>query len=143
MFQTYNVTLQLTQLIWVSGNNRGLTQWKWKKNVGCNIKACLGFYLFPPSTLFASQSFLKYLCFENILQNMSCFFNLCCMSCFDIVYVEWVLWRSYITLCGLKAKVFMLEKMLQSLSSITFKFFLHVCVMYNCCIESNNCWIYF
>jgi hypothetical protein len=28
MFQTYNVILQLTQLISVFWNNRGLTQWK-------------------------------------------------------------------------------------------------------------------
>jgi hypothetical protein len=130
-------------LIWVSWNNRGSTQWKMEEKCRMQYQIMFRFLSIPSFNFICKPKFLQIFVFWRHFTKHEVFFQfvlhelfwhcLCCMGLVKVLHNS----------CGLKAEVFMLEKMLQSLSSKVFKFFLHVCIMYNCCIESNNCWIHF
>jgi len=75
MFQTYNVTLQLTQLIWVSGNNRGLTQWKWKKKCRMQYQSMFRFLSFPSFNFICKPKFLQIFVFWKHFTKHELFFQ--------------------------------------------------------------------
>jgi hypothetical protein len=119
MFQTYDVTLQLTQLIWVSWNNRGLTQWKMEKKK-CRMQYQIMFrFLSIPSFNFVCKPkfpqifvfwrhFTKHKLFFQFVLHELFWHCLCCMGLAKVLHNS----------CGLKAKVFMLEKMFKSMFKV-------------------------